>query len=331
MNILAFETSCDETAVAVVRDGREILSNVVSSQVNIHALYGGVVPEIASRKHMEVLAALSEQAMREARCDRDNIDAVAVTHTPGLIGALLVGVNFAKGVACSWEKPLIPVHHLRGHMAAAYVTHPELAPPFICLVASGGHTELLDVRDYTDIRPVGATCDDAAGEVFDKVARALGLGYPGGAALSRLAESGNDQAYKLPRSRTKEPFDFSFSGLKTAALSVINQANMKGEKVDSAGLAASFERVVCEELVSRTVALMEQVDGDRLVLCGGVAANARLRRSFSEAFESRAALFMPTLALCGDNAAMIASQAFYEFRAGVTADLSLNASANRSV
>ncbi len=330
MNILAFETSCDETAVAVVRDGRTILSNVVLSQTETHALYGGVVPEIASRKHMEVLADLAEKAMQDAETTRDDIDAVAVTYAPGLIGALLVGVGFAKSVAYAWQKPLVPVHHILGHLASNYVTHPELTPPYLGLVVSGGHTLLLHVRDYTDVVELGSTCDDAAGEAFDKVARVLGLPYPGGPALSKLAEEGSDTAYVFPKAKTQWPLDLSFSGVKTAVINRLHQCNMKGEKVDRAGMCASFQRVVCEDLLEKTRLAQKQLNCDRVAVAGGVAANARLRAMFSEAFssESPVALFLPDPALCGDNAAMIASQGFYEFQAGHCGNLSQNAMAN---
>jgi len=331
MNILAFETSCDETAVAVVRDGRHSLSSVVLSQTELHALYGGVVPELASRRHTEAMVMLTDQALTQAGLTRPDIDAVAVTHAPGLIGALLVGVGFAKGAAYALGKPLIPVHHIRGHIAANYLCHPELKPPFIALVASGGHTLILHVSDYTEMTVLGSTRDDAAGEALDKVGRVLGLGYPGGAAMDALAAQGPADAYRLPRPLVEgNPYDMSFSGLKTAALSVLNSARMKGETVDRAGLAASFVGAVCDILVSRTVLAMEQSDCETCVLAGGVAANTRLRRELAQALSSRA-LFMPTVSLCGDNAAMIGAQAYYEQLAGASADMSLNGYASCSV
>ncbi|MDR2671466.1 MAG: tRNA (adenosine(37)-N6)-threonylcarbamoyltransferase complex transferase subunit TsaD [Oscillospiraceae bacterium] len=332
MNILAFETSCDETAAAVVADGRAVRSSVVLSQADMHALYGGVVPEIASRRHMEAMAPLAEQALREAGLARAEIDAVAVTHAPGLIGALLVGVNFAKGAALALQKPLIPVHHIRGHLAAGYLAYPDLMPPFAALVASGGHTLLLDVRDYTDIVVAGSTCDDAAGETFDKVARALGLPYPGGAALEALAASGRGDAYRLPRPKGGDnPLDMSFSGLKTAVLQVINRAAQKGEPLDRAGLAASFTRTVAEILAGRTVQAAEVLGRSAVVLAGGVAANGTLRAALGAALAAVGrTLYVPPPALCGDNAAMIAAQAFYEWRAGRTAGMDLNGYANAS-
>lgn len=332
MNILAFETSCDETAVALVQDGRRILSSVVLSQTDVHALYGGVVPEIASRHHMEAVADLTAQALREANLERGDVDAVAVTYAPGLIGALLVGVGFAKGVAFSLRRPLIPVHHIRGHIAANYLSHEALAPPFTALVVSGGHTLILDVRDYTEMRALGSTCDDAAGEAFDKLARVLGLGYPGGAALSHLAAQGEPSAYRLPRPHTDNPYDMSFSGLKTAALSILNRAQMKGETVDKAGLAASFEVAVCESLVSRTLSAARELGYENVVLAGGVGANRRLRQDLSAALKAQGqALYMPSFSLCGDNAAMIGAQAYYEWLHGTRTSLSLNARACQKI
>ncbi|MDR3207069.1 MAG: tRNA (adenosine(37)-N6)-threonylcarbamoyltransferase complex transferase subunit TsaD [Oscillospiraceae bacterium] len=331
MNILAFETSCDETAAAVVRDGREILSSVVLSQIDIHALYGGVVPEIASRRHMETVAALAEEALRQAGLDKNGVDGVAVTHAPGLIGALLVGVGFAKGAAFALGKPLIPVHHIRGHIAANYLHFPDLAPPFTALVVSGGHTLILDAADYTRIRVLGSTVDDAAGEAFDKVARVLGLGYPGGAALDALAARGAPDAYRLPRPHGGDnPYDMSFSGLKTAVLSLLNSARMRGTPVDEAGLAASFTAAVCDMLVSRTARAAGELGYDKVVLAGGVAANSALRRALTAALPDRR-LYMPPVALCGDNAAMIGAQAYYEWASGALGDMSLNGYANLPV
>ena len=334
MDILAFETSCDETAAAVVRDGRHTLSNVVLSQTDVHALYGGVVPELASRRHMEAIAVLTDQALTQAGLTKHDIDAVAVTYAPGLIGALLVGVGFAKGAAFALDKPLIPVHHIRGHIAANYLCHPELAPPFAALVASGGHTLILDVKDYTEITVLGSTRDDAAGEVFDKVARVLGLGYPGGAALDTLAGQvppGAPDIYPMPRPRVEgNPYDMSFSGLKTAALSLLNSARMRGEAVDKAGFAASFVGAVCEAMVSRTALAVKKLGYDICVLAGGVAANTRLRRELANALPDKT-LYMPPPALCGDNAAMIGAQAWYEWLSGVSADMSLNGYASLPV
>jgi N6-L-threonylcarbamoyladenine synthase len=315
----------------VVRDGRHVLSSAVLSQTYLHALYGGVVPELASRRHAEAMVVLTDQALTQAGLTRRALDAVAVTYAPGLIGALLVGVGFAKGAAFALGKPLIPVHHIRGHIAANYLTHPELKPPFAALVASGGHTLILHVRDYTEMTVLGSTRDDAAGEAFDKVARVLGLGYPGGAALDALAALGSANAYRLPRPQIESnPYDMSFSGLKTAGLGGLNSARMKGETVDEAGLAASFVGAVCEILVSRTVMAAERLDCGTCVLAGGVAANTRLRRELARALSGRV-VYMPTVALCGDNAAMIGAQAYYEHLAGVSADMSLNGYANCAV
>ena len=327
MNILAFESSCDETAAAVVRDGRRVLSSVVFSQVDMHRIYGGVVPEIASRSHLEVIAPLAGEALRQAELTKNDIDAVAVTTAPGLIGALLVGVSFAKSVACALDVPLIPVHHIRGHIAANYIAFPDLEPPFLALMVSGGNTLLADVRDYTDLSVLGSTRDDAAGECFDKIARVLGLGYPGGKELDRLAQGGDDTAYPLPRAHvTDAPLDMSFSGLKTAVINLIHNAEQKGETLDLPGLAASFAAAVSDTLVSRTMLALEQLGYDTLVAAGGVAANSRIRTDLERAAAGKR-LFLPPLSLCGDNAAMIGAQAWYEYRAGRRADLSLNARA----
>lgn len=330
MKILAFETSCDETSAAVVEDGRRALSNIVLSQADMHALYGGVVPEIASRRHMEAMVPLADEALRAAGLARDAVDAVAVTYAPGLIGALLVGVNFAKAAAFALGKPLVPVHHIRGHLAANYLVYPALAPPFLGLVVSGGHTLILDVRGYTDMTVLGSTCDDAAGEAFDKVARVLGLPYPGGAALEELAARGKDDAYKLPRPKAGDtPYDMSFSGLKTAVLSLINQASMKREPLDREGLAASFTRAVSDTLVTRAVSAARSLGYRAVVLAGGVAANRRLRADLAEALAAEGrTLYTPPMSLCGDNAAMVGAQAYYEWLSGARADMSLNGFAN---
>ena len=252
MNILAFESTCDETAAAVVRDGREVLSDAIASQIDMHTMYGGVVPEIASRKHVEAIAGLADRALREAGLGKGEIDGVAVSYAPGLIGAVLVGVNFAKSVALAWKVPLIPVHHIRGHIAANYIAHPELEPPFVCLCVSGGNTLIADVRDYTDMEVLGATRDDAAGECFDKAARVLGIGYPGGGPMDRLAQGGDDKRYVLPRSHVEgHPLDMSFSGLKTAVLNLLHNAEQKGEELDGPSLAASFQAAVSDILVPR--------------------------------------------------------------------------------
>ncbi len=330
MNILAFESSCDETAAAVVRDGRTVLSDCIASQVEMHTIYGGVVPEIASRKHLEVIAALSEQALTEAGISRREIDAVAVTCAPGLIGALLVGVNFAKSAALSLGVPLIPVHHIRGHIAANYITHPSLTPPFVCLCVSGGNTLIAHVRDYTDVALLGATRDDAAGECFDKVARVLGIGYPGGSPMDRLAQGGDSTAYPLPRAAVHDaPLDMSFSGLKTAALNLIHNASQRGEGLDLPDFAASLAKAVSDTLVPRVVAAARLTGCSTVSAAGGVAANSRIRADLTAACQREGLrLFLPGLSLCGDNGAMIGCQGYYEYRAGHTAGLDLNGYAN---
>ena len=333
MLILAFESSCDETAAAVVRDGREILSDAIASQADMHALYGGVVPEIASRKHIEAIAALTDQALREAGVSREEIDAVAVTCGPGLIGALLVGVSFAKSVAFAWGKPLIPVHHLRGHIAANYLAFPELEPPFLALCVSGGNSMLVDVRGYTDMSIVGATRDDAAGECFDKIARVLGLPYPGGKPLDDLAQGGDDRAYALPRSRVADSdLDMSFSGLKTAVVNLVHNAEQKGETLDQPGLAASVAAAVSDELVPRAMEAARRFGHHTVVAAGGVAANSRIRADLRRACGERGLrLYLPPLKLCGDNGAMIGSQAYYESLCQPPADMSLNAYATLEI
>ena len=333
MNILAIESSCDETAVAIVRDGREVLTDCIASQVALHREYGGVVPEIASRKHIEAIYPLADQALKEAGLTRGDIDAVAVTYAPGLIGAVLVGVNFAKAAAMAMGKPLIPVHHIRGHIAANYLAYPELAPPFLCLVVSGGHTMIIEVKDYTDMRILGTTLDDAAGECFDKVGRVLGMPYPGGAALDRAAQQGDETKYKLPVAKLGEnPYNMSFSGLKTATLNLIHHAQQVGEELDIPSLCASFTAAVSETLVPRVVRALEETGYRKVAVAGGVAANSRIRRDILAAAEKlNAEVYMPPLKLCGDNGAMIGSQAYYEFKAGNVADMSLNAYATKSI
>ncbi len=330
MLILAFESSCDETAAAVVRDGREVLSDAILSQADMHAIYGGVVPEIASRKHVEAIAALADQALSDAGVTRSDIDAVAVTYGPGLIGALLVGVSFAKSVAYALQKPLIPVHHLRGHIAANYIAFPELEPPFLALCISGGNSMLVDVRGYTDMTIVGATRDDAAGECFDKVARVLGLPYPGGLPLQQLAEGGDDHAYSLPRSHVADrDLDMSFSGLKTAVVNLVHRAEQKGEPLDRSGLAASVQAAISEELIPRTILAAERYGHRTVVAAGGVAANRRVRSDLERACQERGLrLFLPPLRLCGDNGAMIGAQGYYEWMAQRRGDMTLNAYAN---
>lgn len=333
MNILAVESSCDETAVAIVRDGREVLTDCIASQVNLHRIYGGVVPEIASRKHIEAIYGLADQALQQVGLTRAEIDAVAVTYAPGLIGAVLVGVNFAKAAALALGKPLIPVHHIRGHIAANYLAYPELEPPFLCLVVSGGHTMLVDVKDYTQMEILGGTLDDAAGECFDKVGRVLGMPYPGGAALDKAAQLGDETKYYLPRSKAGlNPYDMSFSGLKTATLNLIHHAQQVGEELDVNSLCASFSAVVSDMLIPRTMAALESSGYQKLAVAGGVAANSRIRRDIMDAARKiGASVYMPPLSLCGDNAAMIGAQGYYEFLAGNIADMSLNAYATKSI
>ena len=333
MNILAVESSCDETAVAIVRDGREVLCDCIASQVELHRIYGGVVPEIASRKHIEAIYGLADEALRKAELTRSDIDAVAVTYAPGLIGAVLVGVNFAKAAALALDKPLIPVHHIRGHIAANYIAYPDLKPPFLCLVVSGGHTMIIEVTDYTEMRILGTTLDDAAGECFDKVGRVLGMPYPGGAALDKMAQQGDDKKYDLPRSRPgANPYDMSFSGLKTAALNLIHHAEQVGEELDIPSLCASFCAAVSDTLVPRVVQALKETGLKKIAVAGGVAANSRIRGDILAAAEKLGAeVYMPPLSLCGDNGAMIGAQAYYEYLAGNVADMSLNAYATKSI
>ena len=333
MNILSVESSCDETAVAIVRDGREVLTDCIASQVDLHRLYGGVVPEIASRKHIEAIYGLADQALINTGLTRNEIDAVAVTYAPGLIGAVLVGVNFAKAAAFAMGKPLIPVHHIRGHIAANYIAYPDLKPPFLCLVVSGGHTMLVHVTDYTKMEILGTSLDDAAGESFDKVARVLGMPYPGGAALDRMAQGGNEEIYTLPRSKPGEnPYNMSFSGLKTAALNLIHHAQQVGEELNIPDLCASFSAAVSDTLVPRVELAIRQTGCKKIAIAGGVAANSRIRRDVLAAAEKLGAkVYMPPLKLCGDNGAMIGAQAYYEYLAGNVADMSLNAYATKSM
>ena len=333
MNILAVESSCDETAVAIVRDGRQVLTDCIASQVDLHRIYGGVVPEIASRKHIEAIYGLAEQALENTGLTRQDIDAVAVTYAPGLIGAVLVGVNFAKAAALAMGKPLIPVHHIRGHIAANYLAYPDLEPPFLCLVVSGGHTMFIEVKDYTEMRILGTTLDDAAGESFDKVARVLGMPYPGGAALDKAAKLGDETKYTLPRSKPGEnPYNMSFSGLKTAALNLIHHAQQVGEELDIPSLCASFSAAVSDTLIPRAVMSLKETGYRKIAVAGGVAANSRIRADLlSAAKELGAQVYMPPLSLCGDNGAMIGAQAYYEYLAGNTADMSLNAYATKSI
>lgn len=333
MNILAVESSCDETAVAIVKDGREVLTDCIASQVDLHRIYGGVVPEIASRKHIEAIYGLADQALERAALKREDIDAVAVTYAPGLIGAVLVGVNFAKAAALALDKPLIPVHHICGHIAANYLAYPELKPPFLCLVVSGGHTMLVDVKDYTQMKILGTTLDDAAGECFDKVGRVLGMPYPGGAALDKAAQLGDETKYQLPCARPgQNPYDMSFSGLKTATLNLIHHAEQIGDELDINSLCAAFTASVSSTLVPRVKMALDHTGYTQLAVAGGVAANSRIRADMLRiAAERNIQVYMPPLSLCGDNAAMIGSQAYYEYLAGNIADMTLNAYATKSI
>ena len=333
MNILAIESSCDETAAAVVKDGRTVLSNCVASQIEMHTIYGGVVPEIASRKHVEAVTGLADQALEQAGMTRGDLDAIAVTYAPGLIGAVLVGVNFAKGASMALDLPLIPVHHVRGHIAANYLTHPDLEPPFVCLCVSGGTTAIVDVKSYTEMEVLGGTRDDAAGECFDKVARVLGIGYPGGGPMDRLAQGGDDSRYELPRAHVAgHELDMSFSGLKTASLNLIHNTQQKGEELSLPDFAASFGRAVSDSLVPRAMAAARMKGYGRLAVAGGVAANSRIRADLTAACaQAGDRLFLPELKYCGDNGAMIGCQGYYEYLAGHTAGLDLNAYATRDI
>ena len=334
MIILAFESSCDETSVAVAEflgdsgESRRILSNKTATQIATHALYGGVVPEIAGRAHTEAISGLCYEALSAAGMTMKDIDAVAVTATPGLVGALLVGVNFAKGLALSYNKPLIAVNHVKGHAAAAYYENPDLKAPFFALVASGGHTSLTYVKTPTEFVPVGRTRDDAVGEAFDKSARRLGLPYPGGAEMDRLASAGNPDAITFPSAALRGSFDFSFSGLKTAVMNYLNGCAQKGESVCREDVAASFTKAVCDSITTQLEAAWKVYHFERLVFAGGVAANSYLRRRIGDfCREHGVKLYMPSVPLCGDNGAMIAAQAFFEYREGHLADSSLNAKA----
>ncbi|MCU7652646.1 tRNA (adenosine(37)-N6)-threonylcarbamoyltransferase complex transferase subunit TsaD [Acutalibacter sp. LFL-21] len=333
MILLGIESSCDETAAALVEDGRTILSSVIASQVEEHKIYGGVVPEIASRRHSEAIVGVVQEALSQAGKSLADLDGIAVTYAPGLIGALLVGVNFAKGLALSTGLPLIPVHHLRGHIASNYLSSPGLEPPFLCLVVSGGHSHIVQVEDYTKLKILGRTRDDAAGEAFDKAARAMGIPYPGGVEMDRVAEEGNPAAYKLPHPHVEgAPLDFSFSGLKTAVLNLLNNARQKGEEISVPDLCASYRRAVVSCLTENFFQAAEMTGAKTLAAAGGVSANRLLRRELERlAGERGLPLYLPDKSLCGDNAAMIASQGYYEFLAGNTAGMDLNACAQRTI
>lgn len=333
MKILAIESSCDETAAAVVEDGRNVISSVVASQVEEHKLYGGVVPEIASRRHAEAIVPVVRQALDDANVTLEDIEAIAVTYAPGLIGALLVGVNFAKGLSLSTEIPLVPTHHLRSHIASNYISNQELKPPFLCLVVSGGHSHIVMVEDYTKMKIIGKTRDDAAGEAFDKAARTMGMSYPGGIELDRVAEEGNHLAFKLPRPVVHDaPYDFSFSGLKTAVINLIHNASQKGEELNKADVCASFRYAVVDCLVTNFLKAAEDYKVDKLVIAGGVSANRLLRSTLEKECKERGyKLYMPEKSLCGDNAAMVGSQGYYEYLSGNVAGTDLNAFATMSI
>lgn len=330
ITVLAIESSCDETAAAVVRNGREVLSNIISSQIELHKLYGGVVPEIASRKHVEKINQVIDEALNEAGMQLENIDAICVTYGPGLVGALLVGVGAAKAMSFAVHKPLVGVHHIEGHISANYITHLELEPPFLCLVVSGGHTHLVKVSDYGEYEILGRTRDDAAGEAFDKVARSIGLGYPGGPKIDRMAGEGNPQAIAFPRATVEgAPFDFSFSGLKSSVLNYINGCRMKNEAICEADIAASFQCAVTDVLVSHTIEAAMKFGMKKIAMAGGVASNHGLREAMKCACEEKKIqLFYPSPVLCTDNAAMIGAAGYYDFIRGVRHGLDLNAIPN---
>lgn len=333
MKILAIESSCDETAAAVVEDGRKVISSVVASQVEEHKLYGGVVPEIASRRHAEAIVPVVKNSLEQAELTLKEIDAIAVTYAPGLIGALLVGVNFAKGLSLSTGLPLVPTHHLRSHIASNYISNPDLKPPFLCLVVSGGHSHIVMVEDYTKMRIIGKTRDDAAGEAFDKAARTMGMPYPGGIALDKVAEDGDPFAFKLPRPNVSgSQYDFSFSGLKTAVINLIHNSAQKGIELNKADVCASFRYAVVDCLKTNFLKAAEDLKVDKLVIAGGVSANRLLRSSLQEECDKLGlAFYMPEKSLCGDNAAMVGSQGYYEFLSGNIASTDLNAFATMSI
>ena len=333
MKILAIESSCDETAAAVVEDGRKVLSSVIASQVSEHIIYGGVVPEIASRMHAQAISGVVAKAMDDAGLTYSDLDAIAVTYAPGLIGALLVGVNFAKGLSYSTGLPLVPVHHLRSHIAANYITFPELEPPFLCLVVSGGHSHIVAVKDYTDFEIIGRTRDDAAGECMDKAARAMGLPYPGGVNLDKISVDGDSSVYKLPHPRVDGgEYDFSFSGLKTAVVNIIHNSKQKGIEISIPDLGASCIETVADCLVKNTVKAAEEYGFNKIALAGGVSANSRLRKRMTDVCAEKGwELYMPQLSLCGDNAAMVGAQGYYELKKGNIAGLELNAFATMPI
>ena len=333
MRILGVESSCDETAAAIVEDGRTILSNVIASQADEHKLYGGVVPELASRRHCENILPVVRQALADANMTIDEVDAIAVTYAPGLIGALLVGVSFAKGLALMANKPLIPVHHTEGHAAANYLVHPELKPPYLGLIVSGGHTRIAEVLDYTTFHTVGKTRDDAAGECFDKCARAMGFPYPGGVHVDQAAQKGDASAFRLPKTKMDgNPYDFSFSGLKTYIVNFLHHAEQVGETVNTDDLSAALQKAIADTVTEKTIAAAKELGYTNIALSGGVSANSGVRETLAAACEKNGfTLCMPPLALCGDNAAMIAAQGYYNYLAGITADETLNAVASKEL
>lgn len=330
MNILAIESSCDETAVAIVKNGKEILSSEIASQIKTHEIFGGVVPEIASRQHCETIDKLTRLCIQKAKINLQQIDCVAVTFAPGLLGSLLVGVNYAKGLSFALNKPLIAVHHLRSHIAANYLTHKNLNPPFLALIISGGHSNIVLVQDYCKFKIIAKTQDDAVGETFDKIARALGFSYPGGAKLEQLAKNGNENAFILPKPKIKNSeFDFSFSGIKTAVLNIINQHKQKNVSINKADLAASFQFTICEILAEKVFLALNRLNLNKLVLAGGVCCNQKICNHLKVIAENKnIAFFKPENSLCQDNAAMVGAQAFYEFKNNNIAELNLNAIAN---
>lgn len=332
MKILGIESSCDETAAAVVEDGRKVLSNIIATSLEEHKLYGGVVPEIASRRHAESISGVVKEALEQADCTMADIDAIAVTYAPGLIGALLVGVNFAKGLALATDTPLVPVHHIRGHIASNYISS-DIEPPFLCLIVSGGHSHIVAVNSYTDFEIIGKTRDDAAGEALDKAGRTMGLEYPGGVSIDKLSPQGNENAYKFPKPKVSgSPYDFSFSGLKTAVINTVHNAQQKGEDIHTADLAASFQKSVVDCLVTNLEKVASEKNFNKIIIAGGVSANSKLRAEVQALCKKHKwSLYLPELRYCGDNAAMIASQGYYEFVQGERADESLNAYATMPI
>lgn len=332
MKVLGIESSCDETAAAVVEDGRIVKSNIIATSLEEHKLYGGVVPEIASRRHAESISGVVKEALEQAECTIDDIDAIAVTFAPGLIGALLVGVNFAKGLSVSAEKPLVPVHHLRSHIASNYLTS-DLEPPFLCLIVSGGHSHIVAVNSYTDYKIIGKTRDDAAGEALDKAGRTMGLPYPGGISIDKISNQGNPDVFVFPHPRVEgAPFDFSFSGLKTSVINIVHNAEQKGERINIPDLAASFQKNVVGCLISNLEKAAEKFGYNKIVIAGGVSANSLLRRECEKLCKKHCwKLYLPELKYCGDNAAMVASQGYYEYLAGVRAEANLNAYATMPI